>query len=116
MSKTEKVVNYTTEQTAEIVAAYLANPAKGTVEALAVQFGKTSRSIVAKLSREGVYKKAVYVSKTGAKPVRKNEIVCEIAKAIGIDADKLDGMEAATKNALLLILASVKNNSVAGNT
>lgn len=114
--KTEKIVNYTSEQTAEIIAAYIANPAKGTVEALAVQFGKTSRSIVAKLSREGVYKKAVYKAKNGATVIRKSEIVTEIAKAIGVDADKLDGMEAATKNALLLVLASVKNNSVTGNT
>ena len=103
----EKIVNYTPEQTAEIVAAYIANPAKGTVEALAVQFGKTSRSIVAKLSREGVYRKAIYVAKNGAAPVRKETIVSEIAKALNVPVEKMAGMEAATKNALLLILASL---------
>ena len=49
---TDKIVNYTPEQTAQLVANYKAG---ATVEALATMFGKTTRSVVAKLSREGVY-------------------------------------------------------------
>lgn len=49
---TDKPVNYTPEQTAQLVANYKAG---ATVEVLAEMFGKTTRSVVAKLSREGVY-------------------------------------------------------------
>ena len=107
MTKTVKVVNYTPEATAKIVASYEANPSKETVAALAVEFGKTTRSIVAKLSREGVYKKAEYVGKTGAKPETKESKVERIAKLIGTTADKMGGLEAATKGALDLLVAAL---------
>ena len=77
------------------------------VAALAVEFGKTTRSIVAKLSREGVYKKAEYVGKTGAKPETKESKVERIAKLIGTTADKMGGLEAATKGALDLLVAAL---------
>jgi hypothetical protein len=107
MSKKEKVVNYTPEMAKEIVETYTANPTKETVESLAVKFGKTSRSIVAKLSREGVYKKAEYVAKNGDKPETKESKVERIAKAMGTSSEKLGGLEAATKSALDLILAAL---------
>ncbi len=44
--------NYTPEQTTQLVAGYQAGE---TVEQLAEALGKTVRSVVAKLSREGVY-------------------------------------------------------------
>lgn len=106
-TKTVKAVNYTPEATKEIVTAYTANPTKETVSALATKFGKTSRSIVAKLSREGVYKKAEYVAKNGEKPETKESKVERVAKAIGTTAEKLGGLEAATKGALDLILAAL---------
>jgi hypothetical protein len=101
-------VNYTPEATATIVAAYVAAPTKETVTALATQFGKTTRSIVAKLSREGVYKKAEYVGKNGEKPETKEAKVATIAKMIGTTSDKLGGLETATKAALDLIIAALK--------
>jgi hypothetical protein len=105
--KTVKAVNYTPEATKEIVFSYLENPTKETVTTLATKFGKTSRSIVAKLSREGVYRKAEYVAKNGEKPETKESKVERIAKAIGTTAEKMGGLEAATKNALDLILAAL---------
>ena len=66
---TAKTVNYTAEQTVEIVTAYQAGE---TVEALAERFQKSVRSIVAKLSREGVYKKKEYTTKNGEKVVKKD--------------------------------------------
>jgi hypothetical protein len=106
-TKTVKVVNYTPEMTKVIVETYSANATKETVAALAAKFGKTTRSIVAKLSREGVYKKAEYVAKNGAKPETKEAKVEKIAKALGVAAEKLGGLEAATKVALDLIFAAV---------
>ena len=110
MTKTKTTtpkVNYTPEATATIVAAYMLAPTKETVATLATEFGKTTRSIVAKLSREGVYKKAEYVAKNGAKPETKEAKVEKIAKALGVAAEKLGGLEAATKVALDLIFAAV---------
>jgi hypothetical protein len=49
---TDKIVTYTPEQAEQLVAGYKAGEA---VEALALQMGKSVRSVIAKLSREGVY-------------------------------------------------------------
>ena len=51
---TAKTVNYTPEQTTKMVADYQAGV---TVDQIAEALGKSVRSIVAKLSREGVYKR-----------------------------------------------------------
>ena len=107
MAEKAKVVNYTAEQTSALVAAYVAAPEKATVEAMAAKFGKTTKSVVAKLVREGVYKKAERKAKDGSPVVHKNELVQKIADEIGVTSDKLDGLEAAPKNALKLILASL---------
>ena len=78
---TAKVVNYTAEQTAKMVADY----AEGvTVEAIAETLGKTVRSVVAKLSREGVYKKKTYTTKTGEAVVKKDAWADYIGQALGI--------------------------------
>ena len=47
--------NYTEEQVNMMTEAYAANPSRETVDSLAETLGKTTRSIIAKLSREGVY-------------------------------------------------------------
>ena len=47
--------NYTDEMVAQMTAKYEANPSRDTVDALAIEFGKSVRSVIAKLSREGVY-------------------------------------------------------------
>jgi hypothetical protein len=98
-----KTVNYTPEMTAEMLTEYLANPSKETVSALAEKFGKTTRSIVAKLSREKVYKRAEYVTKNGEKPEPKEHMVSEIAALLNVTADKLGGLEKANKIALAMI-------------
>lgn len=107
MAEKAKIVNYTAEQTSALVAAYVAAPEKATVEAMAAKFGKTTKSIVAKLVREGVYKKAERKAKDGSPVVHKNALVQQIADEIGVTSDKLDGLEAAPKNALKLILAAL---------
>ena len=103
-----KTVNYTAEQTAELVAAYTAAPNKATVEAFAVKFGKTTKSIVAKLSREGVYKKAEYVGKTGEKPVKKDSVADEIAAYLGMTEAEADSLTKANKSALAKIANAFK--------
>ena len=86
MGKTSKVVNYTVEQVAELVGSYNAatdeSGRAGVVTQYAEKFGKGTRSIIAKLSREGVYQKAEKASKvTGGKPVTKDMLSVELASA-----------------------------------
>ena len=57
MATSTKTVNYTPEQTTKMVADYVAGV---TVETIATELGKSARSIIAKLSREKVYKAKEY--------------------------------------------------------
>jgi len=100
----EKTVNYTPEQTAQILEGY----AKGVpVELLAAELGKTVRSVVAKLSREGVYRKKEYVSKTGERPVKKDETADRIGSLVGLSEGEIDSLTKANKTALAKILAKL---------
>ena len=57
-----RMSNYTDEQTAKMVGAYLDVPTRETVDKLAEEYGRSTKSIIGKLSREGVYRREVYVS------------------------------------------------------
>ena len=96
-------MNYTDEQTGYIVAGYKENPTMKTVEKLANELGKSTKSIIGKLSREGVYERAVYKSKSGQLPVTKTEIVCNIAENLGVEIEHLAGLEKAPKATLKTI-------------
>lgn len=102
-----KTVNYTPEQTATIVESYVAAPTAETVEALAEQFQKSVRSIVAKLSREGVYKKKEYTTKQGEKPVKKDSTAESIGALLGLSEPEIDSLTKANKTALVKIEAAV---------
>lgn len=99
---------YTAEQTVKMVGDYTASPTVETVEALAKEFGKTVKSVVAKLSREGVYKKKEYVSKTGEKPVKKDDLANELQEAFNLTESEADSLTKANKTALAKILNSFK--------
>ena len=107
MAKTEKTVNYTPEQTAELVNAYQAAPTAETVSAFAEKLGKTTRSIVAKLSREGVYKKKEYLGKTGEKPVKKDALADKLAELAGLTEAEATSLEKASKTALQKLIDMV---------
>lgn len=93
-------MNYTEEQTAFLVEKYQDNPSMETVVLLAEKFDKTTKSIIGKLSREGVYKRAVYKSKSGELPVTKVELVNNIAENLGIEVENLVGLEKSPKTTL----------------
>ena len=99
-------MNYTDEQTGYIVAGYKENPTMKTVEKLADELGKSTKSIIGKLSREGVYERAVYKSKSGHLPVTKTEIVCNIAENLGVEIEHLAGLEKAPKSTLKTLEAA----------
>ena len=81
----ERAKNYTEEMVAEMTKLYTANPNRETVDVLANKFGKTVRSIIAKLSREGVYVAQPRVTKSGEPVVRKAELVAQINAHFGVD-------------------------------
>jgi len=99
-TKAAKVPNYTPEQTAEMRSAYTANPTKETVEMLAEKFGKAPKSVIAKLSREGVYKKATYTTKNGETPVKKEDMAEKIGAALGMTAEQAESLTKANKTVL----------------
>ena len=102
-----KNVNYTPEVTQIIVDAYTNIPNMDTVRALADIHGKTVKSIIGKLSREGVYQKASYTTKTGAKPITKGEIVAQISDQLNLDEQAVAGLEKAPKAALVAVRDAV---------
>ena len=91
-------VNYTEEQTAQVVQAYQAGE---TVEAIAANLGKSVRSIVAKLSREGVYKPKTKAKGDGR--VTKAQLVQAIADHLGVELAVVASLEKASGEALALV-------------
>ena len=93
-------MNYTPEETLFMVEAYTAEPSRETVEKLAVKLEKSVKSIIGKLSREGVYQRAAYKSKSGDDPVTKMELVNNVAENLRIEIDDLFGLDKSPKAAL----------------
>ena len=89
--------NYTQEQVKLMVDSYTAKPDRATVDSLARDFDKSIKSIIGKLSREGVYQKAVYKTKTGEIPQTKVELIKSLASILDIDSSKIIGLEKAPK-------------------
>ena len=81
--------NYTEEMVSEMTTAYTDNPTRETVDALAQQFGKTTRSIIAKLSREGVYIAQPRTTKSGEAVISKSELVSAVQDHFGIELPTL---------------------------
>ena len=105
MTETQAMAaNYTEEQVTTMVSWYSANPTRETVELCAKEFDKSIKSVIGKLSREGVYIKAEYLSKTGQRPVTKKQMVTLIAQELVGDSDKLMGLEKAPKADLKYLL------------
>lgn len=96
-------MNYTKDQTQYMISKYQSNPTRDTVEELADEFSKSIKSVIGKLSREGVYRREVYKTKTGENPVTKIEIVESIADALGLESECLAGLEKAPKTTLKTI-------------
>ena len=101
---TAKAVNYTPEQTSAMLNDYAAGVS---VETIAAAVGKSVRSVVAKLSREGVYKKKEYVTKNGEAVVKKDALADKMAEVFGLTEAETESLTKANKTALLKILAKV---------
>ena len=73
------------------------------VPVLAEGLGVPERSVIAKLSSLGVYKKKEYLTKRGEIPVKKDEYIERIAKLLDVNSDMLESLEKVNKSVLALI-------------
>jgi hypothetical protein len=81
--------NYTEEMVSTMTEQYTANPTRETVDVLASQFGKTTRSIIAKLSREGIYKAQPRTTKSGEPVISKAQYVSAISAHFEVELPTL---------------------------
>jgi hypothetical protein len=106
----EKIANYTQEQTVQMVALYQNGT---TVEVLAETMGKSVRSIVAKLSREKVYIAKTYTTKTGEPTVKKDTVADAIGAVLLLTESETESLTKANKTALQKIFAALANSKPA---
>jgi hypothetical protein len=102
-----KNINYTPEQTAQIIADYQAGLS---VEIIAENLGKTVRSIVAKLSREKVYIAKEYKTKNGLSPIKKDVHADAIGAILRLPENDIESLTKANKNALKVIFEALANS------
>lgn len=100
---------YNEKETEKMVNEYSANPTRETVSKLAKELNKTEKSIIGKLSREGVYRRSNYTTKTGEKPVTKLELVYDIGKKLELPMEILEGLEKSPKSVLKEICNALEN-------
>ena len=101
------VQKYTEEQEKELYNKYSQatddEQRDAVIEAFGLKHNKTKRSIIAKLSKAGIYISKIKVSKvTGAMPETKKQLVAKIEKKLGIE--NLEGLDKAPKLTLLKLL------------
>lgn len=102
---------YTPEDEAKLVQAYTGGTG---VEALATEFGRTVRSITAKLAQLGVYKpKGSNLTKK--REMLKSEMVAEISALTGQSEEVMESLEKATGVALKLVLEALRNKQQAAD-
>ena len=94
--------NYTEAQTLDLVARYQAGDS---VEVLSSTLGKTTRSVVAKLSREGVYKPKSAVKQHR---VKKAHLVDELALKCGVAPELFESLEKANYDVLETLVSRLR--------
>jgi len=93
-------MKYTKEITDKLVADYISGI---TVSALAEELDVPDRSVIAKLSSLGVYKKKEYLNKRGETPIKKEEYIEKLAVLLGVSSDRLESLEKVNKSVLILL-------------
>jgi len=96
--------SYTNKQVDKMIDIYTDNPCLEVVNKLSVMFNRPRKSIISKLSKEGVYIKLGYRSKSGEVPITKLQLVRSIEDALDI---KLPGLDKTQKATLKLLSDTV---------
>ena len=108
-------MKYTEKQEMELFEAYgnaeTQELRDNVVERLANEWQKPKRSIIAKLSKMGIYVSKARISKvTGNKPETKEQLVAKIESRFGAEDGSFMGLEKAPK----LVLTKLLSNKVIG--
>jgi len=101
-------MKYDAETTKLLIASYQdlgANSAA--IPLLAEQFAVPERSIIAKLSSLGLYRRKEYRDKQGNPPIKKEMYVENIAKLLGANVELLESLEKVNKNVLKMLEAAL---------
>jgi len=94
------VQQYTPEQTLEVVQLYAAGVS---LDDIARTVQRSTRSIISKLVREGVYR-----AEAKAPPrLRKSELIAQVAEHLNLEPQQLESLEKATHGALVLLHQTV---------
>jgi len=101
-----KPVKYTQEITKKLIDQYQSGTEVGAIAAMmTIEHGEPipERSIIAKLSSLGVYKKKEYLTKRGEVPIKKEEYIERIAQLLDVSAEILESLEKVNKSVLQLL-------------
>lgn len=103
-------MKYTQEITNKMIADYQAGvTAEEIAEGLSTEAEVVpTRSVIAKLSSLGVYKKKEYLTKRGEIPVKKEEYIERIAALLDVNSDILESLEKVNKSVLALLEQKLK--------
>lgn len=107
--RTSVEIKYTKEQTDELISGYTAAKDADERDDFILKYmgkhGKSKKSIIAKLSKSGKYISRPRVSKvTGGKPETKEQMLQKIANKLGMDIEKLEGIDKSPKLSLQNLL------------
>ncbi len=105
MTDKVKAENYSPELTAKVLELYAAN---SDVKAIALEIGKSERSVRGKLVALKAYKAPVKVLKTLADEGPSKKDLFKVLENVGFTADAIKGLEGATKNALAEVIERTK--------
>lgn len=101
------MMKYTKEITDKLVADYNGGEGKSVAD-IAAELDVPEKSIIAKLSSLGVYKKKVYLNKRGEPPVKKEEYIERLAALLDVNAERLESLEKVNKSVLVLLEEALK--------
>lgn len=89
------------KETADKIAAQYAEGMP--VEEIALALDVPKRSVIAKLSNMGVYKRKTYLNKNGEPSVKKDEYIERIAALLDVNQECLESLEKVNKSVLILL-------------
>lgn len=105
---TSKRVSYTAEQSNRVISLFTAYPNEKTIIALALELGKTKKSVTQKLVIAGLYKAQPYTTKQGEPPVSKDSQAQQITTLLNIqDLASINSLARANKNVLKILLGKL---------
>jgi hypothetical protein len=99
-------MKYTKETSDDMVTRYQSGE---TAEQIAEVLQVPTRSVIAKLSSLGVYKKKCYTNKNGEAPIKKEYYIERLATLLDENIELLESLEKVNKRVLVLIVDKLES-------